>query len=110
MNPEVNTQQNMPQDPNMPPQEGELEDDQLAAAMGFMTTLGEQQMTAEADANNAEMAETDEQELEAETETDPEAMKKELKNEMMEEVKKELKNTIKEELRALLAEEDENEA
>ena len=86
----------------MPPQEGELSDDELAAAMGFMTTLGEQQMTAQALENNEEMAETDEQELEIE-EQDPEEMKKEI----TEEIKEEIGDIIRNELKKLLEEEDE---
>lgn len=102
MEPQIQ-QENMPQDPNM---QGELSTDELAAAMGFMGTLGEQQMQAEAPENNEEMAETDEMELEAEEQQDPEEMKKELKDEMLGEIKNELKSVIKDELRALLEEEE----
>lgn len=100
MNPEVNnTNTENPQD------EVQLETDQLAAAMGFMTTLGEQNMMAQMATD--EEAQGEEQMMEEEKpEIDPEALKEEIKGELVGEVRKDLKKLIKQELEGLLEEED----
>lgn len=91
----------------------DLSNDELAAAMGFMTTLGDQQIQAEQQEIDAQNEATAQEEQAIETETpvaepqDPEAMKEEIKGELMGEVKKELKTVLREELRALLEEDEE---
>lgn len=96
--------------PNNPQDGINLTNDELAAAMGYMTTLGEQSMGVEPEEENAEGQEEELALEDPETPgIDPEAMKEEIRGELMSEVKKELKSVIKEELKALLDEDEKDE-
>lgn len=97
----------------------EMTNDELASAMGFMTTVGDQdmmaQMSLENGSENAQDA-PDEEQMPEEPQMDMEAMKGEMKAEMQEmhkemmgEMKKEMKSMMKEEIKKLL-DEDENES
>ena len=103
MNPEVNETQ-----PKETQDDIQLTNDELAAAMGYMTTLGDQdmmaQMSLENGSENAQDAPGKEQTPET-AQVDPEA----LKNEILEDIKKEVKNLIKTEIKKLLDEDDEDE-
>lgn len=97
MNPEVNETQ--PEET----QDGiDLSNDELGAAMGFMTTLGEQQMTAEQEAQEAQGEEIAQEEEAVETETtvaepvDPEAIKGEILGDLKKEMPEMLKGVLKE--------------
>lgn len=70
-----------------------LSNDELAAAMGFMTTLGDQQMMAQQEEQEAQGQEIADNELELEEEkpeVDPEA----IKGDVMKEVKKLIKEEV----------------
>jgi len=109
MNPEVNNT-----DVENPKDGIDLSTDDLAAAMGFITTMGDQQMQAQQaqeGAMGAEIAPGEEQMQEApqEPQIDPEALKEEIKVEMLGDLKKELKKIIRAELEGLIEEEDDAE-
>lgn len=70
-----------------------LDNDELAAAMGFMTTLGEQSMMAEQEEQEMQGQEIAQQELAAEEEK-PEVDPEEIKGDVMKEVKKLIKDEI----------------
>ncbi len=89
MNPEVNETQPEETQDGVP-----LSTDELAAAMGFMTTLGDQQIMAEQEQIEGQNEELENEEAEVETEQiDPEQMKSDLM--------KDVKSLIKEEIGGL---------
>lgn len=82
--------------PNNPQDNIEMTNDELAAAMGFMTTIGDQQMMAEQEAQDGtETPESaPEQELALETEETPPIDPEALKNEILGEVEKVIEDKI----------------
>jgi len=111
---EENMQMNSPEVNETQPEETQdginMTNDELAAAMGFMTTLGDQNMMAQQAVegeNEAEMAQGEEKMMEEpqQPEIDPEALKEEIKGELLGDVKKELKKIIKSELEGLMEDE-----
>lgn len=100
----------------MPPNNTQVNNEEMStedskAALGLSTRLTEQFLMSQAQQNASVEPETaPEQELEMEQEETPpidsEALKGEVKNEVVEELKKEMKTIIKDELKRLLNDED----
>lgn len=105
MNPEVN-ETNIEQAPDGM----NLSTDDLAAAMGYITTVGGQSMQMEQAAQEEQMTQEQPQEMSQEQppepQVDPEAMKSEIVEGVVSELKKEMKGLIRSEIKKLIDEED----